>query len=121
MSGSDMTRSPAAQGRCDANQSEIVKRYEDWFCSVVDLHSVGFGCPDLMVGIQGSTELVEVKTEEGRLSNAQQLFTETWRGSKPVIVRNIKDVDSHVMVVQARLRAQRMRHGSEAKEASEAT
>ena len=77
--------------------------YRDAGCSVVDLHGVGFGCPDLMIGCAGRTELVEVKTDEGELSPGQVVFVRDWRGSKVVIVRNRDGVMVHVQAIRRRV------------------
>lgn len=73
-------RNPAAQGRADANHSDVRGWYEELFCSVLDLHSVGMGCPDFLIGCAGRSELVEVKTEHGQLEPSQVTFQKTWRG-----------------------------------------
>jgi len=93
-------RQPASQGRADANQGEIKACYEELYCSVVDLHSIGGGCPDLVVGIGLITDLVEVKTDHGHILPSQTLFNETWRGRKVVIVRCKQDVIDHVQRVR---------------------
>jgi hypothetical protein len=101
-------RNPAAQGRADANHSTIRQCYEDHFCSVVDLHAVGRGVPDFLVGIAGLiNELVEVKTEEGQLNEKQRLFQKRWKGSKVVVVRNESDVINHVYNIRERISRKR--------------
>lgn len=97
-------RNPAAQGRPDANHSDIVKFYEQLFCSVVELHKVGGGCPDLLIGCQQVTELAEIKTADGDLEPSQKTFMTNWRGSKVVIVRDQQDVLEHVTAMRARQR-----------------
>ena len=52
--------------KTDANQQDIVDDLRKLGCTVVDLSSVGQGCPDLLVGIRGFTILMEVKNERGR-------------------------------------------------------
>lgn len=89
-------RNPAAQGRPDANQSMVVKWYEELFVSVVLLDKVGSGCPDLMIGCAGLTELAEVKTEDGELLPTQLRFARDWRGSKVRLIRDQQDVIEHV-------------------------
>ena len=93
-------RNPAAQGRPDANHAEVKGWYEELYCSVVDLHGVGFGCPDLLVGLAGHTDLVEVKTEAGQLKPSQKRFQSVWRGAKVVVVRTHADVINHVQNVR---------------------
>jgi hypothetical protein len=100
-------RNPAAQGRTDANHSTLRQCYEDYFCFVVDLHAVGRGVPDFLVGIAGVSDLVEVKTEEGQLNKKQILFQKRWTGSKVVIVRTVADVINHVYNIRERISRKR--------------
>ena len=90
-------RLPAARGRQDANQAAIVEAYELLGCTVVDLHAIGYGTPDLLVGYGRCVEqLVEVKVKSGRLMSSQKQFFEAWRGRKPRVVRTVDDVVEHV-------------------------
>ena len=61
-----MVRRPAAQGKADANQLEIIEAFLKCGCKVIDLSKVGGGCPDLLVGHRYGNDLVEVKAEKGR-------------------------------------------------------
>jgi len=47
--------------RVDANQKEIVKALRDRGASVLHLHQVGGGCPDILVGYAGYNFLIEIK------------------------------------------------------------
>ncbi|MCU1279805.1 MAG: hypothetical protein JWM53_3351 [bacterium] len=47
--------------RVDANQPDIVRALRGAGASVQLLHTVGAGCPDLLVGIDGANLLIEVK------------------------------------------------------------
>lgn len=96
-------RNPAAQGRADGNHSEVRGWYEELYCSVVDLHGVGFGCPDLLIGLAGRSELVEIKTDSGQLEASQVRFQRDWRGSKVAVVRTQADVANHVQNVRERV------------------
>jgi hypothetical protein len=93
-------RNPAAQGRADSNHGEIVKRYEEMFCNVLDLHKLGFGCPDILVAFSGWCGLREIKTEAGNLEPSQKRFMETWRGPKITVIRTIADVDNDVLNIR---------------------
>lgn len=95
-------RNPASMGRPDANHHDVVKWYEECFCSVVELHKVGFGCPDLLIGAAGLTELAEVKTVDGELEPSQRTFITNWRGSKVNIIRDQQDVIEHVQRMRAK-------------------
>ena len=59
-------------------------------CTVQHLHTVGRGCPDVLVGVNGENHLWEIK--DGRLPPSKRKLTieeeawhETWRGSVAVI------------------------------------
>lgn len=95
-------RNPAAKGAPDANHAQVALWYEQLFCSVVDTHEVGGGFGDLVVGVAGITELVEVKTEDGELLPSQKTFHRDWRGSKVVIVRTREDVINHAQSMRRR-------------------
>lgn len=97
-------RNPAAQGRPDKNHAEIKGFYEELFCTVLDLHSVGMGCPDFLVGVANNVDsLVEVKTEHGHLEPSQVRFARDWRGRKVTVVRNQSDVINHVQGIREEL------------------
>jgi hypothetical protein len=98
-----MRHLPAAQGERDANHAEIVAAYEQMHCSVLDLSSLGFGCPDILVGAAGGAlELVEIKTAHGRLSKSQNRFIRDWRGPKPKVVRSIGEAIDHASALRRR-------------------
>lgn len=90
----------------DANHGELVKRYEEHFCKVLDLSKVGRACPDILVRIntrEGHVlQLVEIKTEDGSLSPSQELFHGEWGARSCTVVRNVHDVDNHILRVKAR-------------------
>jgi hypothetical protein len=92
-------RNPAAQGRTDANQSEIVEAYESLYCLVYDTHKMGGGYPDLNVRISTrrghEVALVEIKTRDGKLSPSQTRFLAEW-GSCVAVVQTRDDVIAHV-------------------------
>jgi hypothetical protein len=73
--------------RTDANQAEIAKALRDAGCSVVSLHRVGMGVPDLLVGRHGRTYLLEVKAANGVLATAQKHWHYHWSGDDVRVVR----------------------------------
>ena len=90
--------------RVDANQKAVAHALRRAGCTVVLLHTVGQGCPDLLVGVRGATWLVEVKDEEsadrldrGKVAkNAatatrQKEWASAWRGAPPIMVRSPED------------------------------
>ena len=73
----------------DANQSAIVDALVRAGCCVVDLASVGDGCPDLLVSRNGSMWLIEIKNPAsvrrrakryGEMTDQQIEFLAAWRG-----------------------------------------
>jgi len=71
--------------RVDDNQKEIVKQIRRLGITVVHLHTIGKGCPDLLLGFQKRNYLIELK--DYKKTNSQKKLTEdeveffnTWRG-----------------------------------------
>lgn len=58
--------------RVDANQAEIVKAIRKIGATVQPLHTVGKGCPDLLVGWRQKNFLFEVK-DGAKCASARQL------------------------------------------------
>jgi len=84
------------RGKVDANQREIVDTLRALGASVQSLAMVGDGVPDLLVGYQGRTWLVEVKDgskppSRQRLTADQVAWRDTWRGEAPSVVRDRQD------------------------------
>lgn len=73
---------PKHAARRDVNEAEIIEALTRAGASVVQLSSKGV--PDLLVGIDGTNYLIEVKTPEGKLTTDQIEFFETWRGQRHV-------------------------------------
>ena len=59
--------------------------------SVVDTADVGDGFPDLVVGYQGRTLLLEVKGPQGRLRASQEAFCRRWRGGEYRVVKTVPE------------------------------
>ena len=76
--------------RIDANQPAIVAALRKAGCTVQHLHSVGKGCPDLLVGRAGINYLIELKdgaksASEQRLTPDQVVWHGEWGGSVVVV------------------------------------
>lgn len=86
--------------RVDPNQGAIVTALRSVGATVQPLHTVGDGCPDLVVGWRGANFLLEVKEQPGvkggsskkgqRLNEDQERWHREWRGQRAV-VRTIDD------------------------------
>ena len=66
--------------RVDSNQAEIVADLRKCGATVLLLHEVGKGSPDILVGFRGVNYLIEIKVPDGKLNVLQQLFYGDWRG-----------------------------------------
>ena len=82
--------------RLDENHRAVVNAFERCGCTVLSLAGVGFGAPDLAVGVSGQTLLVEVKPDVGekRRRNPREnqvAFAASWRGGPVHVVRTVKE------------------------------
>lgn len=82
--------------KIDRNHTEIVDAFRKFGCSVLPLHTVGGGCPDIAVGLNKKTVLVEIKDgnkipSKQELTKHEQKFHSEWRGSL-FVVKNLSDV-----------------------------
>jgi hypothetical protein len=76
--------------KVDANQHEIVAALRKIGASVQPLHSVGQGCPDLLVGWRGMNTVLEIKDGKKppsarKLTDDQVIWHEEWRGQVAVV------------------------------------
>lgn len=76
--------------RVDTNQAAIVAALRGAGASVQCLHTIGRGCPDLLVGWQGKNILMEVKDGKADLTPDEQKWRAGWRGQF-FIVRSVED------------------------------
>lgn len=77
--------------KIDANQKEVVDAMRAIGATVHSLAALGDGCPDLLVGYNGRTVLMEVKDGnkpqwEIKLTPAQEKWHKSWTGSTLAIV-----------------------------------
>lgn len=80
--------------RIDANHEQVVSALRAAGASVQSLAGVGKGVPDLLVGFQGKTLLMEVKDgkktpSERRLTEDQLKWHGAWRGGPLAIVDGV--------------------------------
>ncbi len=82
--------------KIDANQPEIVAALRKVGAHVESLAAVGCGVPDLLVGFQGQTVLIEVK-DGSKVKSARQLTDDQirwhakWRGGRCVVAANVSE------------------------------
>ena len=87
------------KARTDANQSTIVADLRAIGATVVLLHAVGQGCPDLLVGYGGKNYLLEVKDGEKspsrrKLTPDQEDFHRDWRGQVSTVKNSAEAMDA---------------------------
>lgn len=76
--------------RVDSNQKEITALFRKMGASVLVMSELGKGAPDLAVGMNGCTYLVELKDgskspSAQKLTPCEQLFFHTWNGHVCII------------------------------------
>jgi hypothetical protein len=77
--------------RVDANQAEIVAVLRAHGATVQHLHTVGKGCPDLLVGWRGVTSLIEVKSgPKAQLEPDQLTWHRSWQGGPLSVVYDVE-------------------------------
>ncbi len=75
--------------RIDTNHVEIVIALRRVGASVLSLHTLGKGAPDLLVGFRGYNYLLEIKTVSGKLEEGQVDWHNLWRGQRPQTVHTV--------------------------------
>ena len=73
------------RARADRNQPELVEAYRRLGASVQHLHTVGRGCPELLVGIHGLNVLVEAKTSLGKMTPDELDWHLSWTGQVEIV------------------------------------
>lgn len=97
--------------RKDANHAEVVAAFEAAGASVEAIESGRAGCPDLIVGIFGIDQLVEVKDgskapSKRALSKDQRNWHRAWRGRPVLVVESVEDA----LAVVAKMRGEMTRN-----------
>lgn len=76
--------------RVDDNQLQIIHDLLIAGVSILDMHELGHGAPDICCGVRGKNYLFEIKNPEKdsthrALTLDEKLWHETWRGHVKVI------------------------------------
>jgi Holliday junction resolvase len=80
--------------RIDTNHKEIVKALREAGASVVSLASMKHGCPDLLVGFENETMLMEIKKDSKAKFTPDQLeFMAKWKGGA---ISRVDSVDAAI-------------------------
>ena len=84
--------------KVDENQPAIIEAARCWGASVLLLHRIGGGVPDLLLFYHGVYLLVEVKSPDGELNERQREWIDAWKG--PVhVVRSISQLEKLLLSV----------------------
>lgn len=95
------------RAKLDSTHAPMVELFEACGCSVLDLAAVGGGCPDVLVGRNGRSVLVEfkrpgwkptIKGNEAVTAARQALWAERWRGCP--IVRVQTEIDARAVLAR---------------------
>jgi hypothetical protein len=89
------------RGRVDENHAAIVDLLRGFDCSVISTAGVGDGFPDLVVGFQGVTHLIEIKDGDKspsrrRLTDDEREWHATWRGEAVYVLESARDAEQLV-------------------------
>ncbi len=76
--------------RTDDNHATVVAGLREMGVSVLSLHAVGMGCPDIAAGWRNRTYLFEIKDPSKppsarQLNKMQERWHQTWNGQAAVI------------------------------------
>lgn len=80
--------------KVDLNQKEIVKALRSMGTKVAITSNLGFGFPDLVIGISNSVYLIELKNgHKATLTEAEKIFMANWEGMVNIICSVEEAVD----------------------------
>ena len=83
--------------RVDKNQKDIVEAFRKMGATVIDLSKVGKGIPDLMIGYNNKTALVEIKSsDKAKFTPHQEAFIREWNGGT---LARVNDVDGVIRLI----------------------
>jgi hypothetical protein len=78
------------RAKVDANQPEIVRALREAGASILHLHQLGQGAPDLLIGFRGHNILMEIKDptqkpSQRKLTEDEIEFHNSWAGFVKVV------------------------------------
>lgn len=94
------------RSRVDKNQGDIVRVFRSLGCSVQHLHTIGKGCPDILIGCEGINLLIEIKDgslspSAKRLTLDEQGWHDSWLGQVCIVDSNL-DVINLIEKIKSR-------------------
>ena len=82
--------------RADRNQAQIVAALRKVGATVLHLHSLGRGAPDILAGYRGRNILMEIKTPKGKLTPQESDFMWGWKGQ----YAEVRTVDEALLAIK---------------------
>jgi Holliday junction resolvase len=75
-----------------------VKAFRDIGATVLHLHTIGKGCPDILVGLNGINYLIEIKDgskppSKRKLTPDEETFAKNWLG-QVCIIKSISEISN---------------------------
>jgi Holliday junction resolvase len=87
--------------KTDVIQKDVVKKLRSMGATVVDLSAVGKGMTDLLVGFDGQTILLEVKSGADKKFTPQQIkFFATWTGGMLARVNSVQEAEDLIQSIK---------------------
>ena len=77
--------------KIDSNHGLIKLAFEQMGATTVDIFRLGSNVPDILVGVCGVDQMVEVKAEDGECTDGQLKFHNEWNGRSIRVVRNVQE------------------------------
>lgn len=78
--------------RTDGNQAAIAAALRRIGATVQDIHEVGKGCPDLLVGYYGRNWLIECKMPGEQLTSDESRWHYLWGGRVNIVCSSLQAV-----------------------------
>jgi Holliday junction resolvase len=87
--------------KVDLNHKVIVEKFRELGASVFDASGIGRGFPDIVLGFNNNTCLVEIKSgEKKKFTEPQLKFMAEWKGSSVVRINDIEGAERLINILK---------------------
>jgi Holliday junction resolvase len=87
--------------KVDENHKIIVQKFRELGASVFDASGVGRGFPDILVGFNNQTALVEIKSSDKKKFTEPQLkFMAEWKGSAVSRINDVQGAERLINILK---------------------
>jgi Holliday junction resolvase len=87
--------------KVDDNHKIIVQKFRELGASVFDASGVGRGFPDILVGFNNQTALVEIKSNDKKKFTEPQLkFMAEWKGSAVSRINDVQGAERLINILK---------------------